>query len=104
MTALPDWLPLPEWEGYVAMRKTMKKVMTPRAVTLRLAELEQMRSEGQDIGAVLDQSTANNWIGVFPVKPQDRRQASRSTGPDMSRLGKAGQATANNAMDWLEGN
>ena len=104
MSELPSWLPLPEWEGYVEMRRKMRKVMTTRAVALRIAELDQMRIAGENIGAVLDQSTVHNWIGVFPVKPQDRRQDSRNTGPDMSRLGKAGQATANNAMDWLEGN
>ena len=103
MTALPEWLPLPEWEGYIAMRRKMRKVMTPRAIVLRINELDEMRAAGENVGAVLDQSTMNNWIGVFPVKPQDRRQTAHS-GPDMSRLGKAGQATANNAMDWLEGN
>ncbi len=103
MNTLPEWLPLPEWEGYIEMRRKMRKVMTPRAIDLRIKELDEMRQAGESIGAVLDQSTMNNWIGVFPVKPQDRRQAQR-TGPDMSRLGKAGQATANNAIDWLEGN
>lgn len=101
MIELPSWLPLPEWEGYIAMRAKMRKSMTPRAIDLRIKELDEMRSAGENIGAVLDQSTMNNWIGVFPVRQPERRQTAR-TGPDMGRLGKAGQATANNAMAWLE--
>jgi hypothetical protein len=101
---IPDWMPMPEWEGFLAMRKKIKKVPTDRAIELLIKRLDEMRLGGEDIGQVLDQSTMNNYQGVFPVKPQDRRQVQRPAGPDMSRLGKAGQATANNAMDWLEGN
>jgi len=103
MTALPSWLPLPEWEAFVAMRKKQKKPMTEGAVERMIKKLDGLRGEGEDLGAVLNQSEDKCWLDVFPVKPQDRRQTARS-GPDMSRLGKAGQATANNAMDWLEGN
>ena len=103
MTSLPSWLPLPEWDGYLAMRKKVKKAPTERAIELLIKKLSGFLADGENIGAVLDQSTMSNWTDVYPVKPQDRRQTARS-GPDMSRLGKAGQATANNAMDWLEGN
>lgn len=100
MNTLPDWLPLPEWEGFLAMRKKIKKVPTDRAVGLLIKKLDGFRAAGEDIGAVLDQSTMNNWQDVFQVR-QDKRQAPAS-GPNMSRLGKVGQATANNAMAWLE--
>ena len=104
MDKLPDWLPLPEWEGFLAMRKKIKKVPTDRAIELMIMKLDTLRAAGEDIGAVLDQSTMGNYQGLFPVRQDQRQAAPRNTGPDMSRLGKAGQATANNAMDWLEGN
>lgn len=100
MNTLPDWLPLPEWEGFLAMRKKIKKVPTDRAIDLMIMKLETLRAAGEDIGAVLDQSTMGNYQGLFPVR-QDQRQAP-AAGPNMSRLGKVGQATANNAMAWLE--
>lgn len=100
MSELPSWLPLPEWEGFLAMRKKIKKVPTDRAIDLLIKKLDGYRAAGEDIGAVLDQSTMNNWQDVFQVR-QDKRQAPAS-GPNMSRLGKVGQATANNAMKWLE--
>jgi len=102
MINLPSWIPMPEWEGFLAMRKKIKKVPTDRAIELLIKKLDELRQQGENVGAVLDQSTMNNYQGLFPVKQPDRRQAPHS-GPDMSRLGKAGQATANNALEWLEG-
>lgn len=97
---LPDWIPAEAWAGYVEMRKKKRAVMTDRAVELRIADLSKLRDEGQDIGAVLDQSTANGWTDIYPLK--ERRSEPRNQF-DASRLGKHGQATANNALDWLEG-
>lgn len=91
----PDWLPLDAWSDYIAMRKKKRAVMTDRAVELRLADLKTMLDEGQDIAAVLDQSTANGWTDVYPVK--EKRGA---VAPKLQALGKHGQATANNLMDW----
>ena len=52
------------------MRKTGKGVFTERAASLIIKQLTQMHSEGQDVAKVLDQSTANGWKGVFPLKTQ----------------------------------
>ena len=102
MSTLPEWLPLIPWQGYVEMRKKKRAVMTERAIKLRIDDLAKLRDEGEDIGAVLDQSTANGWTDVYPLK--ERRATPRqSPAFDNSRLGKHGQATANAALDWLEG-
>lgn len=101
---LPAWIPAEAWAGYVEMRKKKRAVMTPRAMELRIADLAKLRDAGQDVGAVLDQSTANGWTDVYPVK--ERRAISRPNNEqffDSNRLGKHGQATANAALDWLEG-
>jgi hypothetical protein len=82
------------------MRKKKRAVMTDRARDLRIKDLAVLHEQGQDIGAVLDQSTANGWTDVYPLK---ERRATPRQGFDNSRLGKHGQATANNALDWLEG-
>jgi hypothetical protein len=99
---LPDWLPLDAWNGYVEMRKKKRAVMTPRAVGLRIKDLAAFRDNGEDIEKILDQSTANGWTDLYPLK--ERRTAPRQSPTfDNSRLGKHGQATANAALDWLEG-
>ena len=100
--AIPDWIPAAAWAGYVEMRATTlkKPLKTARAINLAINTLERLRAEGNDPGAVLDQSTMSGWQGLFAVR-EERRATPRS--PQMAQLGKKGQATANNALDWLEG-
>ena len=64
---LPDFIPQKAWHGYVQMRK---KAPTEYAVELIIKQLQKMHSEGQDVGAVLDQSTANSWTSLYPLKTQ----------------------------------
>ena len=100
MTTIPDWIPAEAWAGYVEMRKeTLKKPLkTDRAINLAINTLARLRDDGNDPGAVLDQSTLNGWQGLFAVRVE-RRGLPRQI---ESRLGVKGQATANNAHAWLE--
>lgn len=79
--ALPDWLPIEAWAGFVEMRKRVKAPLTDRAVLLSLGELEKLRAQGQDVTAVLEQSTMNAWKGLFPIKRQQSGQPSVLHGP-----------------------
>lgn len=102
MSALPEWMPVEAWEGFVKMRKSVKKpLQTERAVKLAIGTLDKLRAEGQDVGAVLDQSTVNSWLGLFPVQER-RADTSTMRRTAFPSLGKHGQATANNLQDWLE--
>ncbi len=67
---LPDWLPGPQWEAFVAMRRAKGKraPFTVAAAKGILAELERLRSVGHDPGAVLQASVNSGWSGVFPLK------------------------------------
>ena len=100
MTALPDWMPIEAWSAYVAMRKAIPgKKMTEGAVKLQITKLEKMREEGHDIEAVLNQSTENNYTGLFEVRAQQTQRGSQQQKiPD---LGKHGNATAAAAQEWL---
>lgn len=100
MIPIPDWIPAAAWAGYVEMRKKKRAVMTDRAVELKIIALAAFKANGDDIEQILDQSTQNSWVDLYPLK--ERRTQPRQ-GFDNSRLGKHGQATANNALDWLEG-
>jgi hypothetical protein len=51
-----------------------KKAPTEYAVELIIKQLQKMHSEGQDVGAVLDQSTANSWTSLYPLKTQQGTQ------------------------------
>ena len=64
----PEWLPLEAWNGFVEMRKKIKAPLTDRAARIILGELDNLRSDGENVEAVLDRSTSQAWKGVFPVK------------------------------------
>lgn len=65
---LPDWVPEQQWASFCEMRRKARHPLTDHAKKLILAELDRLRGDGHDPGAVLDQSTANAWRGVFPLK------------------------------------
>jgi DNA-binding transcriptional MocR family regulator len=65
---LPSWIPAEAWAAWLEMRKAKKKAPTDRAKAMVVKTLDQLRSEGHDPEAVLDQSTRNSWTDVFPLK------------------------------------
>lgn len=71
--ALPDWMPMQAWTGYLDMRKSKRKVPTPYALSLVLGDLSRFHAKGHDVAAVLDASTKNGWTDVYePKAPQAR--------------------------------
>lgn len=77
-SALPDWLPVEEWNGYLEMRRKQRKVPTARAIELVLKALLAMKNTGQDIAAVLDKSTAMGWTDVYPIRENRRATDGRA--------------------------
>ncbi|HJR82571.1 MAG TPA: hypothetical protein VJ775_01465 [Sphingomicrobium sp.] len=65
--AIPDWLPLAEWDGFMAMRTKTKKPLTDRAASMAIRKLGELRDKGEDPAAVLDQSTLHCWQDLYPV-------------------------------------
>ncbi len=52
------------------MRRHIKKALTARAMELVIHRLGQFKAKGHDPNAVLDQSTLNNWQGLYPLKDE----------------------------------
>ena len=61
------------WNEYVAMRKKLKKPLTPYAESLAKKKLKEL-SAGDIAHAIeiLDQSTFNCWLGLFPIKDRTK--------------------------------
>lgn len=61
------------WNGFVEMRKELKKPLTVRAKKLIASKLEKL-APGDDAqkAAILDQSVEHSWQGVFPLKGEGR--------------------------------
>lgn len=77
---LPGWVPSSEWADFVQMRKEIKKPLTTAGVKKAVAKLDELRKQGYQPGDVLNQSTLNNWRGIFPLKGSIP-QAAESTQP-----------------------
>jgi hypothetical protein len=93
---LPDWLPLPEWEGYLEMRVAKKKPPTAVAIKLVIATLAKLRGQGHDPGAVLNQSIVNCWTDVYAIKG-DYEHANRN------RNGNRAEQKQQDLIDAMEG-
>ena len=96
--AIPEWVDLPAWSGWMEMRAKKKTPCTPDAVRLALRNLIKFRDAGQDPTAVLEQSTLNGWAGLFPVK--------EAAAPLMSRKSRQQRIEDGNrqvADEWANG-
>jgi hypothetical protein len=71
---LPDWMPIEAWQGFVDMRRRIRAPLTARAVSMIVRRLDNLRQAGFAPEAVLDQSTANAWRGVFPLSDRTGRE------------------------------
>lgn len=63
--ALPDWIDPAAWDGWLEMRRQKKAAPTQRALDLAILKLDELRRAGHDPNASLDQSTFENWTGLF---------------------------------------
>lgn len=87
--SLPEWIKKPAWESYLEMRKSISAKPTPHAIELIISKLDGLRKAGQDPNAILDQSTMNNWKGVFAIKEAGNgRTDFRRAGTDYEKTGR----------------
>lgn len=66
--ALPDWMPVGPWDAYLKMRRLKGAWPTAEAVVLMIDKLAHWRAQGHDPGVILNNSTLNNWTGLFEPK------------------------------------
>ena len=65
---LPDWISKDTWNDFSSMRKDKKEPLTNISAKRIISKLEKLRKVGQDPNEILDESIANGWKGVFPLK------------------------------------
>ncbi len=63
-------------QGFVDMRKKIKKPMTGNAVSLLWGRVQKLESTTEKQCALLDQSIRNGWQDVYPLKTEDNKRAS----------------------------
>jgi hypothetical protein len=80
--SVPDWIPPKEWNEYLAMREQIAKGATQAAQTIAVRILGELREKGESVSAVLNQSTRNEWTGIFALGhgPRGQRAPWETTG------------------------
>lgn len=68
--ALPDWVPKDAWAAWLEVRSKCKPAApnTPRALTLALKSLMDLRAGGHNPRAILETATVRGWKGLFAPK------------------------------------
>lgn len=75
---LPDWLPLDAWNGWLEMRKQIKKPASERAMKMAIKKLEDLAQQGHEPEKVLDQSTMASWTDLYPIKKDAKQNGKRN--------------------------
>lgn len=65
---IPDFIDKDLWDSFIEMRRKLRAAPTDRAIELLIKELGKLRDAGHDPKKVLEQSIANSWRGLFPLK------------------------------------
>lgn len=84
---LPDWLDREDWQSWVADRKDRKKPVTEEGAKRQLHQLAGYLAEGHDPGAVIANSIAGAYQGLFPPR-------------GLTRAGPPGRAQQNE--EWMK--
>lgn len=78
LPVIPDHLCM-VWPEYLQMRRSIKKPATPKAQQLIVKELERLAPGNNDKQvAIVEQSIAQCWQGVFPLKQNDSPESLRA--------------------------
>ncbi len=62
--APPEWIEVEKWKSWVAIRPA--KARTPDSLKAAVEKLDGFRAQGHDPNAIIANSLANGWQGLFP--------------------------------------
>lgn len=79
-TPLPAYIDREAWEEYEAMRKRIKKPLTPRMIRQKLARLQEFKEAGYDVTSIIDEATNGYWLDFYQPKdkPIERKAGSQA--------------------------
>lgn len=76
--ALPPWLPQDLWDEFIAHRKAMRSPLTAHAQKLAIKKLDELRRDGHDPRAVIEQTILNGWKSFYPLRTNATRSDERA--------------------------
>lgn len=79
--ALPDWMPLEEWEAFKRMRRAMRVPFTADAETGIINDLERLRAEGHCPAKLLRKAVTRSWRAPFGADDTKATHAAKPQKP-----------------------
>lgn len=65
---LPEWLPVDNWQTFLAMRSRIRKPASPRAQRMLIGRLHELKDAGHNPVALLAQAELKCWLTFYPPK------------------------------------
>ena len=59
---------------FIKMRKTIRKPLTTKGLELTIQKVNKYSAKKEEQILILNNSIINSWQGVFPLKPEDKKQ------------------------------
>lgn len=91
---LPEWIDQGAWDGFIEMRKAIKKPLTDSGKKLAVDKLQKLGREGHSPKEVLNQSTLSSWQGLFAIKEEFRNGQNANTSGPVSAVGRVAAKAA----------
>lgn len=92
----PNWLNITLWNDFKNHRKEIKAPMSIKAENLNISTLKKLIDQGHNQQDVINQSIANHWKGLFPVKDNQKQKSLQPT-----TYAQAQDAERRQRADWL---
>lgn len=73
---LPEWIDPKVWSEFMEIRKKLKAVNSPSALSKLINKLNSLRVNGNP-NLIIEQSIINSWKGIFPLKDGGKNYGSR---------------------------
>lgn len=68
-------------EDFEQMRKSIKKPLTDRAKQMLCKKLDELKSNGEDVIACLEEAILHNWLTVYPIREKKKENTMNSAAP-----------------------
>lgn len=108
--ALEDESLLNTLTDFEQMRKSIKKPLTDRAKQMLCKKLDELKSNGEDVIACLEEAILHNWLTVYPIREKKKENTmnsaapARAAAPDRKTELERSQRLIEERMKRLEGN
>ena len=79
----PAWLDADQFNRWIKIRPA--KARTPDAQQAAIGKLEKLRAAGHDGNAIVSESLANGWQGLFKPDPKQSQQSPVNHSPSLQR-------------------